>query len=167
MKVISLKIIIICAFVGFYGCTSTTEPVEIPDPKSEALEFSLTIIQSIIEQDTIVFSNALSDTIYFMETWEEPIPVSELPVAEFFAELDFSQYSMEDFNTNYTPLISEYDEYKNQEWVSPLIYWHPNENDYLFSATLIENGNDFIWDDLLWFVVTNRTGEWKLRALSG
>jgi len=68
-----------------------------------------------------------------MEFWEEPVLTSAISVPDIFSGFDYSDYTMEDFNTNYSTQILEYDEFKNQEWVTSLQYWHPDAEDYLFT----------------------------------
>lgn len=149
----------------FWGCDNTTEPKDESDSKSEAFDFSIKVIKSYIENDTTAYKTFLPDTLYLIEFWEEPIPTSSISVTEIFSHIDFSNYTMDDFNNNYSSQIFEYEEYKDQEWVTSLEYWHPDLEDYLFIATFIEGGENFMLDDFRVFVVTKRNSEWKVRAL--
>ena len=159
-----IRIIFITALI-VWGCDKTTDLNDEPDLKSEALDFSFKVIKSYIENDTTAYKTFLPDTLYLIESWEEPIPTSSISVSETFSQFDFSNYTMDDFYNNYSSQIFEYEEYKDQEWVTSLEYWHPDFEDYLFIATFIEGGENFMLDDFRVFVVTKRSNEWKVRAL--
>ncbi|UCE19265.1 MAG: hypothetical protein JSV84_02640, partial [Gemmatimonadota bacterium] len=77
---------------------NTTCPKDELDLKSEALDFSIKVIKSYIENDTTAYKTFLPDTLYLIEFWEEPIPTSSISVAETFSQFDFSNYTMDDFN---------------------------------------------------------------------
>ena len=167
MKARTLILITFIIGLIFWGCDNSTKPKEESDLKSEALDFSLKVIKSYIENDTTAYKTFLSDTLYLMESSEEPIPTSSISVTEIFSKFDYSNYTMGDFNNNYSSEIFEYNEYKNQEWVTSLEYWHPDSEDYLFITTFIEGSENFMWRDLRIYVVTKRSGEWKIRAITG
>ena len=147
-----------------WACDNAMEPEKEPDLSAEALEFSLKVIETYITNDTTTFKTFLPETIYLMEANEEPIPRSEISVTEVFATFDFSNYSMDDFNRSYSARIQRYDEFKDQTWVAELTFWRPDAKDYLFTATLVPGEEDFMLDDLRTFVVTKRSGQWKVRA---
>lgn len=178
MKVRTLILITFITGLIFLGCDKSpkqkkepelksSEQKKEPDLKSGALDFSLKVVRSFIENDTTVFKTFFADTVYFLESHEEPRPTSSIPITELFSQFDYSDYTMDDFNNNYSSQILKYNGYKNEKWVTTLEYWHPDSEDYLFIAPFIEGGNNFMWDDLLIFVVTKRSGEWKIRAFAG
>ncbi|MBD3225118.1 MAG: hypothetical protein GF313_10345 [Caldithrix sp.] len=137
------------------------------DLKSEAKEFALKIVQSYIENDSLAYKTYLPDTIYSLEPWEKPVPSDSVSLTAFFSSFDYSQYSMSDYYEVYDPVIMNYEEYAevDPEWLDAFTYWHPDDQDYLFIGHQVKEGQtEFMVNDLLGFMVTQRTGVWQLRA---
>lgn len=160
------QIILISLALLILGCSkdNPVQPKEI-DLKTEALEFGLKVVETYFEKDTTTYKSFFTDTLYFLESWEKPMAVSEINFTQWFSGLfDYSQYTMDDYNDTYSPLVYEYTIYK--DLIGTLTYWQPDSEDFLFIGSMVKEGKtEFMWDDLLGFMISKRTGEWKIRAL--
>jgi hypothetical protein len=133
-----------------------------------ALAFSLKIVETYFSEDTSFFKKTLMDTIYFLEYWEKPLPACSLSVTSLYNGIDYSGYTFDDYLNTYDPMVMTYLEYKDSIEIDSFKYWQPDENDYLFIGAKVKTGKtDFMWDDLLYFIVTRVSNVWKLKALSG
>lgn len=158
------QIILISLVLLILGCSkhNPVEPKEI-DLKTEALEFGLRVVKTYFEKDTTTYKTFFTDTLYFLEHWEEPIATSEINFTQWFSGFDYSQYTMDDYNDTYSPLVYEYEIYK--DLIDTLTYWQTDSEDFLFLGWIVKEGKtEFMLDDLLVFMVSKRTGEWKIRA---
>ena len=143
--------------------------------KEGALTFSLKIVETYIEGDADRFCSYLADYIY---TLEGEGPIEKIELCEYLSEEspfpvghDYSQYTMDDYLDNYNPYIMDYEEYSE---VYPSISnlnidgWTPDADDFLFIGwELQRDKEDFMWEDLLAYMVTYQNDEWELIALSG
>ena len=63
-----------------------------------------------------------------------------------------------------------FDEYSVVEegWLDKFIYWKADKEDYLFQGNIPKEGKQK-WpkSDIFAFMVTKRSGKWKLRAFGG
>ncbi len=142
-----------------------TEPTTLKD---EAKSFALDVVKSYISNDTLTFKSYLGDTLYSLEAGDKPIPVDSISVSDLFSRFDYSAYSMNDYLDVYEPIIMDYDAYSkvNPGWLDQFIYWHPDNQDFLFFGSREKQGKQgFMWDDLLGFMVSKRSGHWVLRTL--
>ena len=143
--------------------------------KEGALIFSLKIVETYIEGDADRYCSYLADYIYSLEGEG---PIEKIELCEYLSEEspfpfghDYSQYTMDDYLDNYNPYIMDYEEYSE---VYPSISnlnidgWTPDADDFLFIGwELQRDREDFMWDDLLAYMVTYQNDEWELIALSG
>lgn len=162
----------VCALLLFFsGCVSVNEE----QVKEEALDFSLEIVGTYLTGDVDRFCSFFTDPLYTLED-EGPFSRSEVirdlkARTPFPAGYDYSGYTMEDYLEVYEPRVLEFDEYmKEYPGLETLEVggWSPGEDDFLFVGSKTRPGREgFLWDDLLIFMVTDRSGEWELIALSG
>jgi len=73
---------------------------------------------------------------------------------------------MTDYNNTYAPKVQTYDQYKVTLDSAQIAYWHPDMHDFLFLGWKTQEGKSgFLLDDKLVYLLTNRTDEWKIKAL--
>lgn len=162
-------------FLGLSGCSKNNPVASQEELKAEAYEFGLQVVQANIEEDATTFMSFLGDTLYIMEHWDEPVPRNQITpsvIADIFAKFDYSGYTMEDYLEVYSPEVLSYDDVKadvgGAAWLDSLRYWRFDEKDFVFDGSQVKPGKqEFMWDDLLVWVVSKRTGQWKIRAASG
>ncbi len=148
-----------------FNCSSPQGESE-EDLKEEAMTFSLKVVEAYIEKDTVAYKTFLTDSLYFLESWEKPWATSDINLTSLFSGFDYTEYSMDDYKETYDPVVMEYELYKNM--LDEMVYWQPGEKDYLFIGHRTKEGKtEFMWDDLLGFMVSKRTGKWKIRAVAG
>ena len=169
------RILIVVIFLIF-SCKGVLKPEDIKvDMKTEALNFSLQIIESIIKQDVITYKTFFMDSIYTLDG-DGQFPLSEDILDERFASILYlsnidSNTTMDDYNANYTPTIFTYDEFteyvlEELNWELPKYAWITT-NDYIFYGVLVENGIEIIWDDANVFLVSKIDNKWWYKASSG
>ena len=133
------------------------------DNKTEALNFSLQIIESIIDQDIATFKTFFLDSVWAMDG-DGPILLSERIIEEIFSgilnnsAID-ANTTMDDYYTNYTPTIYTFDEFPEYTWIT--------SNDFIYYGALVENGVEIIWDDANYFMITKIDDKWWFKAASG
>ncbi len=136
--------------------------------KAEALDFAMQVVNCIIECDSTRYKTFLPDIIYGMEPWDELIPLSDFDVSGLLAAYDYSEYSLTDYKDVYSYQIMNYKEYSvvDTEWIEAFENWIPDDQDYLFRGNRVKEGKQaFMFEDILIFMVSKRSGEWKIRAL--
>ncbi len=164
--------------------------------KEQAKEFSLQIVKTYFDKDCNTFYNALSDTFYSLEDdgphektgkfsscyvlddirkpWEEQdeycktIDIKE-KLCESLHEGVRGEYTFQDYLNSYNVKILEKTEYENEfPFIKNLQKFKPTSNDYLFVGYNIKaNQDDFMWHDLLVFMVRMTEDGWRISALSG
>ena len=144
------------------------------DPVADALAFSLLVVETYFdpsEQSYQTFLGYLNDELYVI--WGEgPFNKADLTYEDSHPfGRDYSPYTMEDYLEVYSPTIYAYDEAIAQypSLAGQIVgNWVYNEEDYLFlGAKTNPDQTSFIWDDILVFVVTKESGEWKVIAFDG
>lgn len=142
--------------------------------KEEALNFSLQIVNTYFTKDYLAFISFLTPKTYTLEgegPFDKQFVTAKLQEEPFPFGRDYSEYTLSDYLENYNPKILSFEEYA-------LIYphianlnidgWSPNEDDFLFVGYETKPGkSEFMWDDLLVFMVTCENNEWRLIAFSG
>src|SRR6056297_2254452 len=103
-------LVLLVTFSVLFNCDSSTDPEDNQNLKEEALEFSLDVIETFLEQDTATYQSYLRDTLYISESWEEPVLTSTIPDSVSLPRGNFSGYTMEDFHDNYETTIYSYSE---------------------------------------------------------
>jgi len=132
---------------------------------AEAKQAGLEIIETYFNADSATFYSYLPDTIYLSEPGEDPIVTDQIDTSALFKSLIVTGYSMEDYNNTYAPEVLTYDDYKEDMGVEDLTQWKPDQQDYLFLGFTTKDGKEgFMMDDMLAFMLSKRTGEWKIRA---
>ena len=173
-----MKKLILLSILLIVGCdkdsSSLVETTD-SDNKTEALNFSLQIIESIIDQDVATYKTFFRDSIWLMDG-DGPFPFSEGMIEEMFSNILYSSTidtntTMDDYHTNYTPNIYTFDEFNNyalEMWgeTFPQYTWITS-NDFIFFGHLKENGIEIIWDDMNLFLVTKMDNKWWFKAVSG
>ena len=144
------------------------------DNKTEALNFSLQIIESIIDQDIATFKTFFLDSLWTMDG-DGQIPLSDGMIEEMFSgilnnsAID-ANTTMDDYYTNYTPTIYTFDEFNEfimEMWGDefPEYTWITS-NDFIYYGALVENGVEIIWDDANYFMITKIDDKWWFKAAS-
>ena len=106
--------------IAFWGCDKdSSSPLETTDSdnKTEALNFSLQIIESIIDQDVANYKTFFLDSIWLMDV-DGSFPLSEGMIEEIFSNILYSSdidtnTTMDDYHANFTPTIYTFDEYND------------------------------------------------------
>lgn len=149
------------------SCSDKSNPIQQPkDLEAEAEAFALKVVESILQKDASTFKQALADTIYFLEPWEEPVLSTSIPVEEFFSQLE-GPFTLERYFDTYEYQIMSFAEYATIVNFDEFTFWKPDEQDYLFWGSQIKEGHSpFLLDDLLVFMISKRSGAWEIRVLS-
>ena len=139
------KLLILALLIG--GCgNDSSSPLETTDSdnKTEALNFSLQIIESIIDQDVATYKTFFLDSVWLMDG-DGPISLSEGMIEEIFSGILYSSAidtntTMDDYHSNFTPTIYTFDEY-NDLFING--YMQPFEwltlNDFVYVGIPFEN----------------------------
>ena len=98
---------------------------ELVDIKTEALNFSLQVIESIIKRDFTTYKTSFLDSIWDMHQ-DEQFAISEEDIEEMFSGTLYystinSTTTMNDYYSNYTPTIytkDEFNEYAIEKWTN-------------------------------------------------
>lgn len=168
-------------WMDFRTSTPTPTPGE-TGTKEGALEFSLAHVETYFTGDEDKYFSHLADTIYnFGEgpssfTKEEIISARK-KAKSFTCGYDYSEFTMDDYLENYSTKIMDYEEYYNndelgikEEWdrFLPFDGWTPDADDFLFLGFEVKTGKEeFMWDDLLVFMVTYQNKKWEIIAFGG
>lgn len=157
------------------GCLE--EPTGVgADDKEEALRFSLAVVETYFTQDVDAFRGMLSETLYTLEgdgpMVQADLEASFLGERPFPAGRDYSNLTMDDYLATYAPRMLTWDEavamYPEAADLTWSDGWAPDEDDLVFFGSELNEGkSDIVWTDLLAFLVSRETGEWRLKAFSG
>jgi|GEM_PF-1445270 len=132
---------------------------------AEAKQAGLEIIETYFTADTATFVIYMPDTLYVMEPWEDPIPIEQVDVGALFSEMVVTDHTFEDYTNTYTSQVLTYDDYKENMDLEEFTTWKPDKQDYYFLGGITKDGKEgFMLDDMLTFMLTKRTGNWKIRA---
>lgn len=163
-------IFILAVFLLISSCSDSENPVDSNNDAliEEAVDFSLKVVDCYFTQDTTTFRKYLPELLYMVDPAKSPYETSYFILSHFLSSYDYSEYNLELYKNTYDYEIWEYEKYArdSENWLEQLIYWHPNENDYLFIG--YQNKDDktpFMDYKPLVFFVTKSSGEWKLRAI--
>lgn len=152
----------------YAGCSDEIVATEDDVMKDEAMTFSLKVVKSYIEGDSLAFKSFLPDTLYSLEPWEEPLIMDTIPLRLIFPINGYPQYTIDDYKDVYDPKVMDFEQYSKVDtaWFNAFTYWHPDEKDYVFLGALTKEGKTpFMFEDMLAFMITKRSGQWKIRAL--
>ncbi len=152
--------------------TNSEGETDMSEPRAQATEMGMSVIQSYFDGDPEVFIAMLHHTLPQIGREGEAMD------GEYFGDLirhatpypsgeDFSQYTMEEYQAVYDPLVLTF-----QEAIDQLSFpevegdgWVPEEGDYLFIGWNLKPGSvesdKFIRDGLNSFVFGIRDGQWK------
>ena len=170
------KLILLALLIGVCDkdSSSLVETTD-SDNKTDALNFSLQIIESIIDQDVATFKTFFLDSLWTMDG-DGQFSLSDGIIEEIFSGILSNSAidantTMDDYHTNYTPNIYTFDEFNNyalEVWSEtfPQYTWITS-NDFIFFGHLKENGIEIIWDDMNLFLVTKIDNKWWFKAASG
>jgi len=173
-----MKKLILLSILFIVGCDKdSSSPVETTDSdnKTEALNFSLQIIESIIDQDVATYKTFFSDSIWLMDG-DGPLPFSEGMIEEMFSNILYSSTidtntTMDDYYANYTATIYTFDEFNKfimGMWGDQMPeYTWITSNDFIYYGLLVDNGIEIIWEDANVFIVSKVDNKWWFKAASG
>ena len=167
------RILIVVIFLIF-SCKGVLKPEDIKvNIKTEALNFSLQIIESIIKQDVITFKTFYLDSLWDMHQ-DEQFAISEEMIEEMFTSLLYhstiaSTTTMNDYYSNYTSTIYTYDEFSEYaiakwNYELPQFDWITS-NDYFYAGVPIDNGIAIIWEDFNHFLISRINNKWWIKAV--
>ena len=165
------RLIILLLIVGCDKDSSSPVETTDSDNKTEALNFSLQIIESIIDQDVATYKTFFRDSIWLMDG-DGPFPFSE----EMFSNILYSSTintntTMDDYYANYTATIYTFDEFNEfimEMWGDQMPeYTWITSNDFIYYGLLVDNGIEIIWEDANVFLVSKIDNKWWFKAASG
>ena len=172
MKKISIIFILLIGLVLLGGCTQQTIKIDSGlSEKEQAKEFSLQIVKTYFDKDCNTFYSALSDTIYLLDDdgpFEKNSDIKE-KLCESITQSVRGEYTFQDYLDSYNVRILKKIEYENEfPTINNLQKFKPTSNDYLFVGSEVKaNKDNFMWDDLLVFMVRKTENGWRISALSG
>lgn len=152
------------------SCSDSDNPVKSNEDalKAEATDFSLKVVECYITQDTKVFEEFLPEILYVVDPSEPPYETSNIILDHYLSSYDYSNYTIQQYKDTYDYEILNYEQYSNNyaSWVGSLEYWHPSNKDYLFFGHIPREGKTPFMDSrILIFLVSNESGDWKLKAI--
>ena len=167
-----ILILLIAVFISLSGCAP--RPLKIDSglsEKEQAKEFSLQIVKTYFDKNCDAFYDALSDTVYLLDDdgpFEKNSGIKK-KLCESIAKGVRGEYTFQDYLNSYDVRILEKTEYETEFKVGKdLQKFKPTLNDYLFVGYKVKaNKTNFMWDDLLVFMVRKTETGWKISALSG
>ena len=170
-KLLLVRLSFLLLIVGCDNNPSSSN--ELVDIKTEALNFSLQVIESIIKQDVITFKTFYLDSLWDMHQ-DEQFAISEEMIEEMFTSLLYhstiaSTATMNDYYSNYTSTIYSYDEFSEYaiakwNYELPQFDWITS-NDYFYAGVPIDNGIAIIWDDFNHFLISRINNKWWIKAV--
>lgn len=155
--------------------SATTINAEAAD-KNKAEKFSLSIVESYFNRECKTFYEALTDPFYLIE---DDIPIekddnTEKKLCESILKAFEGEHTYQEYLGSYNVRVLDRDEFMTEPimfeetYVRDLVNFKPTNNDYLFvGSSLKENKEDFMWEDMLFFIVRKVDDTWKISAISG
>lgn len=167
MKYKIILVFIISLFI--LSCSDDDSPTETNSEAliEEATEFSLQVVNCYFTQDTVTYKNCLPELLYQLNPMEPPFETEHFLVSNILSSNNYSNYALAQYKETYDYKILDYDTYSVDaaQWLSQLTYWHPTEEDYLFTGQNTHDDQEgFMYYEPLIFFVTKSSGTWKLKA---
>ena len=169
-KIPIIFIILMVLILG--GCTKQAIKIDQSlSEKEQAQEFSLQIVKTYFDKDCNTFYNILSDKVYLLDNdgpFEKNSDIKK-GLCESIAKGVRGEHTFQDYLDSYDVRILEKIEYENEfPRIKNLQKFKPTSKDYLFIGSKVKaNKQNFMWDDLLVFMIRKTENGWKISALSG
>ena len=175
MKKTTILVLIMMFLLLIIGCSSqipaqdtpSFEKEELP-LKEQAKNFGIDVVKTYFNKDCDTFFDALDNKIYTLED-DPPITKDENLKKQLCDSLKNAvkgDHTFEEYLDSYEVKVLDKTEYEKEFPVfSSLKNFKPAENDFLFVGATPKKPVNFMWDDLLIFMVRKEGKDFKIVVL--
>lgn len=167
-------IILLLFFCSFIGCSTNRLAKEnTTDLRKEARDYSLLVVKSYFNEDCSVFYNSLSDSTLLMgkQRVYSKIEKKERLCQSVKNAVRDKEKTYQDYLLSYKIEVLTPNEFIDK-FNKPLPkHLNITESDFFFLGYELKEGKDrsenFIWDDMFFFMVRKENQSWTIKGISG